>query len=136
MPARWRGLAAWAGTLLYMALLFWLSSRPGHDVSRWNFLRLPDYVLHGVAYLVLGVLLHWALAATLRWPFAATAWAAVILAGLYGLSDEWHQSFVPGRTATWQDFAVDVAGAALAQLVLRAWTREDRNQVGDERISD
>ena len=31
---------------------------------------------------------------------------------LYGVSDEWHQSFVPGRTAEWGDVRANAIGAA------------------------
>jgi VanZ family protein len=34
----------------------------------------------------------------------------------YAASDEWHQSFVPGRTATAEDVAIDGIGVALAAL--------------------
>lgn len=36
---------------------------------------------------------------------------------LYGASDEFHQSFVPGRTEEFKDFAIDV-GAALVVLII------------------
>jgi VanZ family protein len=35
------------------------------------------------------------------------------MASLYGVFDEWHQSFVPGRYASLTDVALDVAGAVL-----------------------
>lgn len=144
VPARWRPLVTWAGTILYMALLFWLSSRSGSDVSRWNVLRIPDFWLHTGAYLGLGIVAHWAFAATFRGSFAATACAAVLLAGLYGITDEYHQSMVPGRDPSWQDVAADFFGAALGQLVLWAWPAgesgvpgtdgTDRKGSGGERI--
>jgi VanZ family protein len=34
----------------------------------------------------------------------------------YAISDEWHQSFVPGRGATARDVAIDGIGIALAAL--------------------
>jgi VanZ family protein len=45
---------------------------------------------------------------------AAIATAAV-LAGI----DEWHQTFVPGRTGAFSDVLIDVCGATLSQLILR-----------------
>ena len=52
---------------------------------------------------------------TLRWSVTAVL-LAVIIASL----DEWHQSFVPGRTGTPLDVVVDCAGATLAQIAIRA----------------
>jgi VanZ family protein len=40
-------------------------------------------------------------------------WAAVFSL-IYAVSDEWHQTFVPGREGCARDVAVDAAGVALA----------------------
>ncbi len=37
---------------------------------------------------------------------------------LYGISDEWHQSFVLGRTATWRDVGFDTLGATISMAAL------------------
>jgi VanZ family protein len=50
---------------------------------------------------------------------AGTAAAAVAITIAYGASDEWHQSFVPGRTPELGDFVVD--GLAATVVVLTAW---------------
>ena len=42
---------------------------------------------------------------------------AVVVAALYGISDEFHQTFVPGRMATLLDILIDVAGALVAVIV-------------------
>jgi VanZ family protein len=42
----------------------------------------------------------------------------VILIGmLYGLSDEFHQSFVPGRACTFTDLMTDTAGVLTAAFI-------------------
>ncbi len=43
----------------------------------------------------------------------AAGWA-LLAASIYGASDEWHQSFVPGRSVEVADWAADTGGAALA----------------------
>ena len=45
------------------------------------------------------------------------------LAALYAASDEYHQSFVSGRDASWLDWGVDVAGAAAAMLLTALWVQ-------------
>lgn len=72
----------------------------------------PDYIGHGVSYAVLGGLLMRALAGgTLRSMRAALILPAVLIATAYGLTDEFHQSFIPGRMASWSDIAADGVGA-------------------------
>ena len=54
---------------------------------------------------------------------APSAWVAVLLVSLYGLSDEWHQSFTPGRSVEWADWLADTSGGALAVGLYRLWPR-------------
>ena len=55
----------------------------------------------------------------------------LILSGvLYGLADEWHQSFVPGRTATAGDLLADVVGVALGYGVVVLWHRRSAAAAG------
>jgi VanZ family protein len=50
-----------------------------------------------------------------RWAIGAIVFATCIAA-----IDEIHQSFVPSRTGTWHDVLLDAAGAAIAQIIIRA----------------
>lgn len=87
---------------------------------------------HFVEYAILALLLARALLTSSR-EFLRTRWFAVTLlfVGLYALSDEFHQSFVPTRTSSIYDSLIDTAGG-LAALALVAWIRRVRNRrVGD-----
>lgn len=99
----------WGPAVTWMAMLFQLSSRP--DVGPAG--RVPDWLTHGAAYLVLAGLLCRALAGGLKPLPAATAAVAACLATAYGVTDEYHQSFVPGRDASVADILKDAGGAAL-----------------------
>jgi VanZ family protein len=58
----------------------------------------------------------------LRWAILA-----LLIASSYAALDEFHQSFVPSRTASPRDVLLDATGATLAQIVAwRALTREQR----------
>lgn len=49
------------------------------------------------------------------------AWLAVALVSLFGLTDEWHQSFTPGRSVEVADWVADTLGAALAVTLYVRW---------------
>jgi VanZ family protein len=51
------------------------------------------------------------------------ALAAVAIAAIYSLSDEFHQLFVPGRGASLVDCGIDAAGAAVGMLLIYARAR-------------
>jgi VanZ family protein len=92
-----------------MALIFALSATP--DLS--SGLGLWDTVLRKLAHItIFGVLwLTVARATDWRRPIAAT-----VIAVLYAISDEMHQSVVEGRHGTPVDVAIDAAGIGLAAL--------------------
>ena len=50
-----------------------------------------------------------------HWPEAGWALGVIFL---YAASDEFHQSFVPGRTALCSDVLIDTAGGATAVFLL------------------
>jgi len=104
-----------------MLLIFALSSLsdpqspPGDLSDRWA---------HLLEYAVLGGLVLRAVAraewGTVTASAAATAW---IVSTLYGVTDEFHQWFVPGRVADPVDVVVDGAGAGLAVLLVLVWCK-------------
>jgi hypothetical protein len=98
----------------YAALIFTLSSF-SMDIEELGPVFRFDKLLHLVEYYILGYLLMRAFT-TSDIPFlAASPVAATILVGsAYGLGDEIHQAFVPGRDASLVDFLFDAAGVTLA----------------------
>lgn len=76
---------------------------------------------HLTEYFILGGLLHRALRGNDRgWKLKWAIWAIVIAAG-YASLDEFHQSFVPSRTASPWDALLDTVGASAAQIVVKLW---------------
>jgi len=113
--------------LLIMAVLYWLSALPGiplpddpalYALFYWISPTLQN-ALHVPAYAALAGAWCWALRAWLRVSIVQ-AIGAFAVASAYGVFDEWHQSFVPGRYASLTDVVLDVAGAALG-IWLAAW---------------
>ncbi len=54
--------------------------------------------------------------------------AALLLITLYSLSDEFHQSYVPTRTASIYDSLIDTAGGFVALVVLALWRASHNKQ--------
>jgi VanZ family protein len=54
------------------------------------------------------------------WKLRWAIWAVAIAAG-YSALDEYHQSFVPSRTASPWDSLIDTTGAVAAQVLLGLW---------------
>jgi VanZ family protein len=116
-----RRVIAWAAVLVWAGGIFYLSSIPSYSLTAPPF-TLADKVVHFGLYLVLGALLCDALHRTpLRRGVVVIG--AIVLASLYGASDEWHQTFVFGRDASVGDWIADTLGAAagvgLVRLVYR-----------------
>ncbi len=109
-------LRLWGPVVLWAGALFVASAQS--DLGPAG--RIPDYISHGAAYLVFALLLARALAGGFpRMLSARAALLVVLLATLYGASDEYHQSFVPGRDASLADVAKDFGGAALGAWLYR-----------------
>jgi VanZ family protein len=105
-------IVRWLFVVCWMGVIFTLSSIPSLQVP---FAHVYDFALRKLAhigeYAVLTVLLWWALRAYTR--DSARAWLLAALAAvLYGISDEWHQSMVAGRSGTFRDVGVDALGIA------------------------
>jgi VanZ family protein len=113
--SRW---ALWAPVVLYLALIFGLSSIANPP-------ELPegsDKDLHALLYSGLGLLLVRGLAGGFDRPVRLTLVViATVLSALYGVSDEIHQYFVPPRRVEVLDVVADTIGAGLGAVALFAW---------------
>ena len=68
---------------------------------------------HFTAYFILGALLMFALADNNR-DMKKIFFQGLIIAVIYAITDEFHQTFIPGRAGQIQDVLIDTAGAATA----------------------
>jgi VanZ family protein len=129
-----RSIFRWLAVLLWMVLIFVLSHQPGEvsgELSSGLLSRLLVWLsdvsetaevyfdalhtllrksAHFIAYAVLGVLLQRAT----RAPW----WKALLIGTAFAISDEWHQSFIPGRGPSVQDVLIDSAGTYLGVLMV------------------
>jgi VanZ family protein len=112
-----RSLWRWLPPLAWMALIFVLSAQPDLPRAPGPWLdTLIKKAGHAGAYGVLAWLYQRALRPRLRGSTALRV-VSVGLAIVYALSDEYHQTFVPGRKGRLSDVAVDGVGACGAMLL-------------------
>ena len=120
---RKRSLLRFIPPIAVMALIFALSSRTGDDMNT----LLPFFQTllpnmkgfdwgHFIAYFVLAVSIDYSLGRKADRLYMKLF--IIALCGIYGLTDEYHQSFVGGRTPDLKDIRNDCIGAAIAVLVI------------------
>ncbi len=101
----------WFPAIALMAVIFGFSSIPSQEMPSFGFWdTLVKKGAHMGGYGLLALAYWFGLRFDKRrW------WLALLLAVLYAVSDEFHQSFVPGRNPSWMDaLVIDGSGAALA----------------------
>lgn len=116
--SRTRALVLWGPVAAYMALIFVISAQPQPPLPP----QISDKQGHGIGYMGLAVTVTRALAGGLGAgatpSIAAAAWA---ISSAYAVSDEWHQSFVPGRSSDVHDWYADTIGALIGAGACWAW---------------
>ena len=122
-----RYLRYWLPVLLWMWMIFVASSR-----SSLPFVlnKTVDFVTkkagHVTEYGALAFLLWRAISKERGWPALPSLGGAFVLSLLYAISDEFHQTFVLGRSGRLTDVGFDALGALLA-LGLVWWFSKDEN---------
>jgi VanZ family protein len=101
------GIGWSSATICWMCLIFYLSSLSGHEISQPFPLKPIPLVGHivlfsGLAVLLLLAMRGWKFEINLRWVITVA-----VFSSLFGISDEYHQSFVTGRHASIVDVSVD-----------------------------
>ena len=101
-----------------MAVIFYVSSLHQAPLPQ----GVGDKPAHSLGYLGLGLVIARALSGGV--PPRITLRQALIglaLASFYGITDEFHQRFVAGRSADIADWYADSLGAAIALFACWAW---------------
>jgi VanZ family protein len=107
--------------IVVMGTIFFLSSKTNDELSLPAIEGL-DKILHGIAYGTLAITMMFAFSPEFSRRRSLTVMLLTI-AGvlLYGVSDEFHQSFVPGREVSAMDVLADVCGGTIAVLIFRGF---------------
>lgn len=139
----------WITTLLWMGIIYYFSSQPA-EVSRqasgeilvhmnqiqedeiqdtvdrrvWDLQYFIRKFAHFILYCGLGFLIALSIV-LIKYRALVSYILAWLAASLYGVLDEWHQTFVPGRGATLADMKLDslsaLAGVVVAAIIIELW---------------
>lgn len=111
-------LSAFLPPLAWAGLIFFFSSQSvlaGLEVSTLDFIFKKS--AHMFVYGVLYLLLHRAFRLTFPNANPVLVWLAPLaICFVYAVSDEYHQSLVPGRFPSSRDIGYDMLGVAIAIL--------------------
>ena len=102
-----------------MILIFYLSSRPAGEPFRRFPIIAKLKLVHIIEYGILYFLFWKAITKTTTYNKVEAFILALSLTVFYGLTDEFHQVFVIGRSATLVDVVADAVGGALVGLFSR-----------------
>ena len=108
-----RFLSLWLPVILWAAFIFYLSSIPH---LRFLDNNLWDFIVRKIGHMgVFGILARLVARALTRkstfWSWKKIFAASLVATCLYACTDEYHQSFTPGRHASPVDVGIDTVGA-------------------------
>jgi VanZ family protein len=104
----------WLPFLLWAVVIFSFSANPTRPSSE---IHWQDFIIkktaHIIEYAVFTTLLYRALR-KVGYDIKKAGYTALAIAFLYGTTDEYHQSFTPGREPTIRDILFDTLGSGIA----------------------
>jgi VanZ family protein len=109
----------WGPAIFFMTAIFLFSSIPDREMPNfggWDYLTKKGS--HMLGYALLACTYYYAIYRS-KIPARRRFLLAVCLASLYAASDEWHQSFVPGRNCSLVDVGFDTLGGIIGVALFR-----------------
>lgn len=146
---RWWPALVWAGVIWSFSTGVFTSENTASiiiPILRWLFPHATPHTLHFIhhlirksghftEYFIFSVLLLRSIRSGRHGTHLTWALATIALVACWAAIDEFHQSFVPGRTAAVSDVLLDTSGGIAAQVVVglvtlwhRAWAKR-RNEI-------
>ena len=107
--------------VLYWPTLFFFAHMPIPRVVQQA--NVSDKSLHFLAYLVLVYLLWFSILGERKVSWRGVApWCMLVALAIYGILDEWSQSFVAGRSCDPRDLCADMSGVFTGLVLISVFT--------------
>ena len=117
-----RRILAWIPALVWMMVIFAFSHQPALKASTIDW---QDFIIRKIAhiteYFILTLLYLWSLRKYPGFSRKKALLTAGVLAFLYAVTDEYHQTFISGREGRARDVGIDSLGVCLAAIFSRNW---------------
>jgi VanZ family protein len=111
-------IVRWALVIVWMGVIFWFSAQPNYALPNFG---APDTLIKKSAHVAEYAILGWLIQRARGARDARRAWwQSWLTAVIYAATDEFHQSFTPGRMPRVTDVMIDSFGAAIG-VALAAW---------------
>ncbi len=121
-------LKCWFPLLFWVFLIFGLSSIPNISPDRIKLPSGSDKIIHYFEYSILALLFYRGLVYD-RWNTGnLIAVVVVIAAAGVALTDEFYQSFVPGRDSSFLDLVADFSGVISGTVIYHFFRRDKKNR--------
>jgi len=104
-----------------MGLIFFLSAQSRLPHLTPLSVTLEHKLGHVVFYGILAGMVMWALRRGHGLRMSKSFALSVLVTAAYGASDEWHQTFVPGRDGQFSDVVIDTNAGAIGAAVYCIW---------------
>ena len=122
--------------ILWLIVIFLFSNQPGQESSEKSDLvinifsymgidlnstlgSMTDFVVRKSAHMTEYFILCFLTYRVLRdFSLTYSQWYSVIFSFLYAITDEFHQTFIPGRVGSFKDVLIDTTGALICAIVI------------------
>ena len=123
-------LKYWFPVILYCCMIFVVSSIPGNEIP--SAVSVSDKLIHMTEYAILALLVARAYSQASQRQWGIFCWVVVIaFVAFYGITDEFHQSFVLGRSSDLHDWFADLTGGGIGAAVYLFWKRLSRKKISN-----
>ena len=118
-------LKYWFPVVIYCSIIFGVSAIP--NVQLPQTISVFDKLVHMCEYAILAILFARAIRHVGQSDWLLLIWViAVFFVAFYGITDEFHQSFVAGRSSDLADWLADIIGGGIGAAVYLSWKVKSR----------
>lgn len=113
-------LKLWLPVIIWAAIIFWFSSLAINKPAPFSW---PDFIMKKTAHVTEYAIFYWLLFRAISQKNKLVGRKSfifsLIIVILFALSDEWHQTFIPGREGTLRDVGFDTIGGLFSLLQIK-----------------